>query len=1294
MNVASVSANSQKLFDSRYGLSNSLINGICQDSVGFIWIATEDGLNRFDGKSFRTYSTQSEPTLNANFVTSVFADSNGTLWLGTINALQKYIPQTDKFENIKLFDEEQIAAPPYISDIVETKQNTLWIATTSYGIIQYDTNAQSAIILDNLNNQLCSKNIKKLFVDSEENIWIGTVVCGLYCFNQKTLELTHLSQFPNIDILSIAECGAYIYFTGLTGGVFAFNKDDNTIVKIHADNPIAAKTVFVDSQKRIFIGSDGGGLYQIDNETNSITKTNYQNTSFDFNKSKIHSILEDKSGNIWLAIFQKGLFLLDESTSIFKNYGYNTTNPMLNIGSSCVTAIAETDRFIWLGTDGDGLYKIDKEDNSNQHVSLEKIGGSNILSLFHDGEYLWIGSYLDGLVRYDIKDDRAQKFNAQNFNIEKITSIEKLGNSLLLGTLGNRICRFNISTSAFDRNLFLSNKSNDQIPQYINDIHIDKSGNIWLASYDGLIRIALQNEEVSTFTTANSVLQNNLIYAIHEDENGDIWAGTYGGLTNISQQRSYSTNDGLGSNVICSVLSDKQNTLWVSTHNGISYRTENSDVFSTFFHHDGIQANEFYKNAALCAADGSIYFGGINGATQVSRAFKDYQPQLSEVVLTELYLFNNTQRADGKNAKAITLADTITFNEGASAFSISFASNSIANQSKINYQYMLDGFDEDWIQSKNDINTATYTNLNHGKYTFKVKAQYKNNKSAERQLTIIILPPWYKTIAANVLWLVLFISISLVIYYSQKERIRRKEIERSDERKMQFFINVSHEIKTPLSLIIDPLNKLISQRKNENDNRLYQIMYSNANRILRLTNQILDIRKIEKGLLRLHVQKTRVCELVNELSMPYFAYFSSKNIQFQINCSDTDIVAWIDVENFEKVIFNVLSNAVKHTPENGKITIEIQRNEKLCISIFNSGECIPENELEKIFSRFYQTENSNKVSGTGIGLDLARSLIEMHQGSIKARNAEDASGVFFLIELLLGNAHFEKEDIAGESVQLPLRNVSNVVPLANSERSKPEAVNHQNKILIIDDDKEITNYLKYELQDNYTVLSFQDSQKAIQEIRSFAPSVVICDVMMPHVDGFELCSLLKNDITTSHIPVILLSASNNDEFREKGTAHGADLYLTKPFNTKTLKKSIENLLENRRRVYQNVMSHTAGNVDYSILNLNSQDETLLKKIEDYIIRNISSSELTVDSMASEVGMSRVHLYRKLKEMTNLSASDYIKSIKMKYAAEILRNKKVPISEVAYKLGYSSPAYFSKSFKSFYGISPKDFAQMG
>ncbi|MFV0365610.1 MAG: two-component regulator propeller domain-containing protein [Mangrovibacterium sp.] len=1291
LSTTSVFGDTQKLFDSQYGLSNSLINGICQDQTGFLWIATEDGLNRFDGNTFKNYSRSEEKyQLDANFITSILTNKSGELWIGTINTIQRYNPQGNYFETL-LFDHKlNLSTAPYISDIKQSTDGTIWIASSSYGLLQYDNKTERIKLLDNINNKIKTKNIKTLFVDNDDNIWIGTVERGIYCYNPKTLELTSIPSLINFDISSIAELNDAVYCTSLSGGVFKINKATKEASPIKQGNKVACKTVFVDSRNRIWVGTDGNGLFVVDEKELRLDKLNYQSVNFDFNKSKIHYILEDRAGNIWLGIFQKGLFLLDESTSIITNYGFNSTNPDLNIGSSCVTAIAETDSLVCFGTDGDGLYLIDKINNKKQHISLEKIGGNNILSLYADNNQLWIGSYLDGLIKFDINNGTAIKYNGNDFTVEKITSIKKLGNSLLLGTLGNRVCKFNISSQEFSQNLLPSQEANDKIPLYINDILVDSNGLIWLASYDGLFAISPQNEEITSYTENNSLLPSNLVYTIHEAPDGNIWAGTYLGITNISTKKNYNTEHGLGSHVICSISSDPQNTLWASTHNGVSYLPQNETQFSSFFQKDGLQANEFYKNAILCAADSSIYFGSINGVSQISSAYLEYQPQINKVILTNIKLLNNTI-SDENNQKSIVFADTIRFKEAHSTFSINFASDAIANQEKISYQYKLDGFDSDWIRHSNNANTATYTNLNHGLYTFRVKAYYKDYESAERNLTVIILPPWYKTIPAKILWLLISIGIILALFYSQKERVMRQEVERSNERKMQFFINVAHEIKTPLSLILDPLFKLIQQQKNSNHTRLYQTMHSNAHRILRLTNQILDIRKLEIGQLKLQYHECNIYELLTELSASYATTLQTKDINFTIHCNNKEIKAWIDVENFEKVIFNVLSNAVKHTPEKGNIDITIYSDKKLHIDIFNSGDCIPENELEKIFNRFYQTDSSQKISGTGIGLDLARSLINMHQGSIKAKNAENHSGVTFAIDLPLGNTHFGKESIATKPMKLPIQKLpfGENTSKQNNDKNK---VNKQNSIMVIDDDKEITNYLKFELQREYQVFSHSDPIEALDDLYQAKPSLVICDAMMPKLNGFELCSRLKKDIKTSHIPVILLSASDHEEYREKGILHGADLYLTKPFNSDTLKKSIENLLENRRRVYQNALTHSAGQVDYSILNLNSQDDLLLQKIDNYINENLSDSNLNVDTIAHEMGMSRVHLYRKLKEITNLSASDYVKNIRMKYAAEILRSKKIPISEIAYKLGYSSPSYFSKSFKTFYGISPKEFIQ--
>ncbi len=1317
----------KRLFDYNEGLSNSLINEVFQDHQGFIWIATEDGLNRFDGIKFKTYPANPAQAnaLNDNFVTAIFEDSHNNLWVGQVNGIQYFKHETETFVDIEIhINNEEIH--PYISDICEAPNGDMWIATSGYGLIKIDHQTGRPHYSTRLNKSLCSMYLECIFMDSEGILWIGSDNNGMSCYNTLTEEVNNFSTdesqpfyIPANDITAICEDNYNNILIGsLKSGLIKYNKQTQRINFVEAEDPkekrLPVKSLLLDRKKRVWVGTDGKGLRRLNSE-GKLEKIHPGSSSFDFSKSKIHSIIQDNIGNIWLGIFQKGLYLFPESAELFNHYGYKAFSKN-SIGSNSITALSGHTNTLWIGTDGDGIYQMNKTTQQVQHLSLKdehnEFIGHNVLSLFdsHDG-YLWVGTFFNGLLKYNTGNQKLTSYkndasNKKSLVNDKVTAIKAYNNELWLATLGGGICSFNPEKQTFKPGLHLINDSlNQQIPKWVNDIYIDHNGNFWIASYDGLIFIDIKKQQLITLNPQNRSLPHKLVYCIQGDSENNIWVGTYNGLVKIQAQQmlstTYTTNDGLGSNVICGIIEDEHQQIWVSTHNGLSRYNPNDSTFISYYASDGLQANEFSRNAVYKSSSNKIYFGGINGITEVKKDYFNYKRNIRNVILTEFTLYNKAVEIGDRTGKytilnrSIVLADTVQLRESDNVFSIGFTSVELAHQSRISYEYKMDGFDLHWNKSNPLSRNATYTNLPHGTYHFYVRAVDKKQYTQARILTIIIHPPWYKTTIAKILWVLIAFAFFYGIILFSKEKVLRLEAEKINEKKMQFFINISHEIKTPLTLIIDPLEKLLRKRNNDENLRLYKTMHTNAYRIYRLVSQLLDVRKIDKGQLLVKFQKINLLTIVNEVAQSYNLLAESKNITFTIHCDDTDLEVWIDPLNFEKVILNLLSNAFKYTQNEVSIDI-IKCNSYAEIVISDTGSGILKGDLEKIFHRFYQSasnENRN-ITGTGIGLHLSRSLVELHKGKLFAENRKDKQGARFVIQIPLGNEHLPKKDLILDETKLPL-------PAINYGSIDEESVGiHQQnlalkpssnyKIMIVDDEEEIREYINQELQSTYTTATCVNGNDALLQLNDFKPDLIISDIMMPEMDGISLCKKIKGHIETSHIPVILLTALSKDEDKAEGIDTGADMYFVKPFNSQILKKTIANLLENRRKIHQQLQAQNGNGYNVDHIKLKSNDEILMQKVMSIVKENISNSELNVEMLADGVGISRVHMHRKLKEITNLSARDFIKNIRMKQAAYILTTKKVNISEVAYAVGYSNLSHFSNSFKSYYGISPKEY----
>ncbi|UJH90801.1 ATP-binding protein [Antarcticibacterium sp. 1MA-6-2] len=655
--------------------------------------------------------------------------------------------------------------------------------------------------------------------------------------------------------------------------------------------------------------------------------------------------------------------------------------------------------------------------------------------------------------------------------------------------------------------------------------------------------------------------------------------------------------------------------------------------------------------------------------------------------------------------EAIIEADTIKLSHKDNDFSIEFSSFTFKNQDWITYTYSLNS--ENWIKLRPGLNTVTFNNLVPGTYEFKVRAKDYGEFYDEQELTIIIYPPWYFTTWARIMYLVLFVIIAIVIIQQILQRRKTKmelqehlRAEQINEAKLQFLTNISHDLKTPISLIINPLRKLMRKDKEEERQKLYKIMERNSERILHLLNQLINARKFDQGKIELKYQETEIVSFVNSIISLFEDQIESREIQFKLNHPDTNLMAYIDPNHFDKIIQNLISNAIKFTPQKGTVEVNIgrlEKEDKFYISVRDNGIGIKESELGNIFNRFYQVSNnkSRQFEGTGIGLHLTKTIAELHHGTVKAENNEDQKGCKFIVTAPLGKAHLDKQEIileptsavATKTETLPITSayVTDELKEITPERNKPT-------ILIVDDDSDTRNYIAAELLSHYNIIKKSNGKLAFPEVVKNLPDLIISDVVMPEMDGITLTRKVKKNINTNHIPVILLTGKTDKETNLEGLDMGADAYLNKPFNIDILKKTVKNLIKNRTLLKNTYSGNQLQEDKIKQVDVKSGDDALLNKFMDVVNKNISNPDLSVEMVASELGISRVHLYRKLKQFTNQSAGELITNIRLKQAADLLISKKINIAEIAYAVGFSSTSKFSTKFKDLYGMPPKNYRE--
>ena len=1321
-------------------LSNSLINCIYQDSRNYIWVATEDGLNKFDGVRFSIYHNvkSDNKSIKNNYVRALYEDSKGRFWVGCINGLMLYNRAEDTFTEVPVYFHNQLFSP-HITSIIETKDGDIWMTTSGGGIIRSTDGYKTFAVDENLFPKLCSRYLISLFQDSRGLIWIASENQGLNQYNPQNKQIKSFKTPYGIgsnQISSICEDDEENIFVGtLTGGLYKFNSSENKFDKVDYVNPaisLPVKSLLFDKNKRLLVGTDGRGIKYLNKSTGKLQDFQLIAARFDFSRTKIHSLCEDKVGNLWVGLFQKGVFLSPNHPNKFRYLGLKSFYQNV-IGSNCVmSVIKDSDGILWVGTDNDGLYGVNG--NTSRHFDLiSNVNGvsTTIMSMLEgDKNTLWLASYLDGLLKFDKGSGKITQFVNSNTGLTNNTSSNKAmyierdkKNRIWVGTNGAGVHVFDISTSKFIAHYqFHEEDSTGIANNWVNCVISDGDSLMWIGTYGGVSCIDLRSQKINTYRTQNGILPGNIVISIIKGHDGKMWFGTTEGLACFDPKTKksihFTTKDGLVGNVICSLLNDSRGNLWITTHSGMSKFIPSEKRFINFYAYDGLQGNEFSNGAAAVASDGEMIFGGVGGVSSFyPTEIKDQRAPIN-LFLTGFYVFDKLvvkgQKSGSHNIIDNFISDVnrINLSFKDDMFSLEFSTFDFGSSQSVNYKYLMEGLNKQWITTDKGVNRISFTNLNYGNYKLRVKAVVNNQESDEKEIEIIIYPPWYLSWVAKLIYFLLFVFVSWVIVNIIMERLnhkqemmRREHLEQVNEGKLQFFINISHEIRTPMSLIISPLEKLMIENKEADKQAVYQLMYRNAQRILRLINQLLDIRKIDKGQMLIKMSETDIVGFVDDLMTTFDYQAKKRGILFSFYHQMNELKAWIDVNNFDKVLVNILSNAFKFTSENGEINVTLKTGESergmsalsqyFEIIISDNGIGLEEDKIEKIFERFYQIDNSmTQVNfGTGIGLHLAKNLVELMYGEIFARNKTIGQGTEFVIRLPLGSEHLSQSEreVGGNGAWF-LSQEKNRFDMESLEleiqKSRPKT---KYRILIVEDEVEIRHYLHSELADLYHTNECVNGKEALDFILREKPDLVISDVMMPEMDGITLCKKMKANININHIPIILLTAKSSEDDKAEGYEIGADDYVAKPFNIELLKKRISNIIENRIRLEHKAMDRDENKALINPVVLKPNDQILLEKIIEIINENISNSELNVEMLADGVGMSRVHMHRKLKELTNMSARDFIRSIRLKQAAELLSNNKLAVSEIAYALGFSNLSHFSNSFREFYGMSPTEYA---
>lgn len=1340
--VLPLAAQTGKFYSTNNELSSSLINQIFQDKRGFIWIATEYGLNRFDGLRFSNYKHMSgdSTSIKNNYVRTLYEDSRQNLLVGCIDGLMKYDSETDTFREIPMIRAGKQVFP-HVTQMQKLHNGEIWAVTTGQGIFRLDEEKQQAVSIDAIMKQVNYNFQSNLYEDSDYNIWIGTEGHGLICYLPVTQEV-RIFRYPAINDNYVSAIGEDKYGNLFIGtqkhGLSRYDREQNRFVPVpytgSEELSIYCLTLVDD---HLLIGTDGQGLKTYNRMTGKIEDYSINSAPLDFSEGKIHAILEDRDKNLWVGLFQKGIVLIPKQENPFEYYGNKSIyyNP---IGQGCVMSIyQDSNHHLWVAADNEGVFELDAEGRRLRHYqpgNNPRSMANTIMCMYEDtnGDF-WLGSYTRGLAKLNRRTGECEyPLPVDNEKIFSIT--EDRHKNLYIATFGSGFYQYNLVTKELKH--YESSKDetgdltrNELANDWVNYIFCDSEGMIWLGHYKGISCFNPANESFINYRKVNTLVEDRVGYVVQEDHAGNIWAGTTDGLYCFNKKTEeltcFTVADGLPNNVICGICEDEEHNMWISTYMGICKYDAKTGRYINYYAGDGLQGNEFTHGAFYKDEAGKVYFGGINGITyfqpsSIGSVLKD-----TKVWITDFSIFNQPVRKNTRSGRHTVIytsvpdANMFQLAHYDNTFSIVFSTLQYNNPEQISYQYKIEELSNQWLSTEPGVNRVTYNNLLPGKYTFHVRALSHGNLSEIRTVKILITPPWYEMWWAYCIYAFLFglLVLGIVNYIlsrmrHRREIMKREHAEQLNEAKLQFFINISHEIRTPMTLIINPLEKLLAEKKGGEVQKTYLMIYRNAQRILRLINQLMDIRKLDKGQMFMKFRETDMVGFIDDVMLTFDYMARKKKIHFCFEHVMPQLKVWVDMNNFDKILMNIFSNAFKYTPEQGEITVTLSTGrdstrrdplkEYFEITVTDNGIGLDREKIERIFERFYQIDNDVTKSnfGTGIGLHLSRSLVELHHGIILAENREDAPGSRFIIHIPLGSAHLRTDELEDvEAIITPhtvlvkpeKTDLEGAFEEEEDEESKKAGKSkNRMRILIVEDEEEILSYLKEELEGDYRIMTRKNGREAYDTILADTPDLVISDIMMPEMDGLSLCRKIKQNTNVNHVPVILLTAKSKPEDTMEGMATGADAYMVKPFNTELLKSTIANLIANRRLLKSKFSGAQQQEDKVQKLSMKSADEILMSKIMKVINENLSNPDLNVEMLAANVGLSRVHVHRKLKELTNLSARDFIKNIRLQQAAALLKEKKLTVSEVAYATGYTNLSHFSSSFKEVHGMSPKEY----
>jgi len=1310
------------------GLSDGSVTCLLQDKKGFIWIGTSDGLNKYDGYQISVYkhNPQQANSIGSNFIRCLYEDSKNNLWIGLKSGgLSRMDLTTGRITTFRHEKQSNSLSYNDVSGIIEDRNGNLWIAVDRGGLDMFDphTNTFTNYPPKYPSGELLNNAMTGIALDAHDTIWLSSWGGGIYCFDMKTKTFgihprwENNAYTKNIFDIHIDSKGI-VWIASGENGIYALDPEKNTC-RQYSCTSSSVHSTFEDSEGNLWIATAKGGINILDTNNGKFSYIVADEVSNNGLLSNlINCVYQDRTGNIWVGT-SAGVNFYSPLISQFSWIRKDGKYPVSLSGEEVYALLKDRRNNIWVG----GINCIDKINpnrNAIKKCIIQPVDQSHPFNIFQSfceakNGIIWIGTYTKYLIKYDPVADRFYqieipsplKLNVSYRNVYGI--YEDWDHTLWLSTELGAI-NYNPSTGVFAP-LFESR----QIIYPEEKTHViyrDRDLELWVGTEAGLRRYTRDMKIIETYTQNDSLtsLTNNFITAIHEDKEGILWIGTMGGLHRFDKKEKkfelIKRPDINYGDPVFGLCEDKAGILWMTTTTGIIKFNPKDRSFYLYDESDGLQNKGFHKGAFFQSDDGELLFGGKDGFNAFYPEKLKINEQKPPVVITDFQIFNRSILPEEKGilTRLISETDKIKIKHSQSVISFQFAALNFVSPSKNRYRYKMEGFDQNWISTNPGQRFVTYTNLNPGKYTFFVKASNNDGVWNENpvSLRITIQPPFWKTGYAYALYLILLCGLIYLLfsYFMIRERdknnlkiakLEAQKIREIDDMKFNLFTNISHEFRTPLSLILGPLTQIIEKKNyKQEDENLFMLMFRNSHRLLRLINQLLDFQKIEAGKLELNMKYDDIIRFITDLTSTFTFYAEEKNIQYITTSSIVNSWVNFDPDKLDKILYNLISNALQYTPEGGKIEVHlsetIEDNKKyIQIQVSDTGIGIAVEEKEKLFIAFYQGKRRKMLrdEGSGIGLALTKELVDLYHGKIHVESNVGQGAVFTV--LLPVNEQKPKKEV------LSIFNHSNIKEQSEQKLfPETEVMSSSNLILIVEDNADMRMYLERILSDQFKILIAKDGEEALGIATEYIPDLIISDIMMPVMDGLELLKTLRKNEYTNHIPIILLTAKYTESYVLEGYKTGADDYITKPFSEELLRIRIENILSSRKKMWEQYKQSKDIREYEEKLSENPQKQIFVKKINEIITKHIANPELGIEMLAGELNMSLNQLFRKMKALMDATPYSIILQVRMTQAAKLMEEGELNVSEIAFAVGYQELSNFSRTFKKYYNISPREY----